>query len=156
MDSVRRKLKWIWKSARQRCYNPNNKDYKNYGGRGITMSCDWERFSKFYEDMSPSYKEGLSLERVDVNGNYCKENCTWINLKAQSLNKTQYSSNKSGITGISWKKRDRVWIVTKRVLGKNYWIGQSTCLDKASKMLEEWEKQDWVISLLQNRVDTFL
>ena len=60
---------------------------KNYGGRGITMCAEWSDFRNFYEDMREGYTDELTIERVDVNGPYSKENCTWVTLLAQQANK---------------------------------------------------------------------
>jgi hypothetical protein len=60
---------------------------KNYGARGITVCKEWRDFAKFWEDMGPTYQEGLTIERIDVNGSYCKENCTWITMFDQQSNK---------------------------------------------------------------------
>lgn len=73
-----------WINMRRRC---GNKSDKNYGGRGISVCKEWEQFEPFYEwAMSAGYKDGLSIERIDVNGNYCPENCKWIPLSKQLLN----------------------------------------------------------------------
>lgn len=71
---------------KQRCNNPNVKAFKNYGGRGIKYAKHWEKFDGFLEDMLTGYKPNLTLERIDVNGNYCKENCTWITKAEQTHN----------------------------------------------------------------------
>lgn len=82
-----RRLYHVWRQVMQRCKNPNNPDHKNYGARGIEVSSDWTDFGRFLTDMLPTYRPGLTLERVDVDGNYCKENCTWITNEAQASNR---------------------------------------------------------------------
>ncbi len=76
----------IWCSMRTRCSNVNDSGYFRYGGRGIRVCDDWiNSFSNFYRDMGNSM--GLSIDRIDVNGNYCKENCRWVDMKVQSRNR---------------------------------------------------------------------
>lgn len=72
-----------------RCYVKSNTGYKNYGAIGVKMCDEWVKsFEVFYEwAINNGYKEGLSIERVNVNGNYSPENCTWIEKNKQALNK---------------------------------------------------------------------
>lgn len=68
-----------FKNMRNRCYNPNSARYEHYGARGITVCPEW-RFVKAFRvwAVANGYKEGLSLDRIDANGNYCPANCRWI------------------------------------------------------------------------------
>lgn len=75
-----------WKAMRNRCNNPNSKDYHNYGGRGIAVCERWDRYENFLSDMGEK-PDGFSIERKDVNGDYTPENCTWIPHREQSRNK---------------------------------------------------------------------
>lgn len=68
-----------------RCWNKNIDAYKYYWGRWITV--EWVDFYSFESDMLSTYSEGLTIERIDVNGNYCKENCTWIKKSEQPKNR---------------------------------------------------------------------
>lgn len=77
----------IWVGMRARCNNPNTDRYEHYGGRGITVCERWNSFEAFVEDMYPTYKSGLTIERKDVNGNYEPTNCTWATSKQQANNK---------------------------------------------------------------------
>lgn len=78
----------IWSSMKDRCSNSNNENFSNYGGRGIEVCERWlSSFSNFIEDMGAKPFADASIERVDVNGNYCPENCTWIPLKDQWKNR---------------------------------------------------------------------
>ena len=82
-----RKLYNIWNKMILRCTRPNQKSYPNYGGRGIQVCKDWQDFAVFYNDMVLSYKLGLTIERINVNGNYEPSNCTWIKSEDQAKNR---------------------------------------------------------------------
>jgi hypothetical protein len=72
---------------RGRCFTPTNKDYSNYGGRGITVCKEWDEFSNFRDwALSNGYADNLTLDRIDVNGNYEPSNCRWVTQKEQMRN----------------------------------------------------------------------
>lgn len=94
------KIYACWKNMKIRCSNPDAQNYYLYGGRGITVCERWlTSFENFYEDMKEGHHDSLSLERIDVNGNYCKENCRWVTMADQCKNKrnTAYITYK-GVT----------------------------------------------------------
>lgn len=77
-----------WAHIKARCTNPNHNDFADYGGRGIKMCERWANsFEAFFEDMGRRPEGMKSIDRIDVNGNYCKENCRWANDHIQSRNK---------------------------------------------------------------------
>lgn len=86
--SKEKHLYWVWASIVQRCENPKNKDYPNYGGRGITICEEWRsNFGVFHKwAKSSGYTRGLTIERIDVDQGYNQINCDWTENERQSLN----------------------------------------------------------------------
>lgn len=79
----------IWQNMKQRCYNSSNKDYKDYGVRGIKICDEWlNDFQSFYDwSMNNNYNNALTIDRIDVNGNYEPDNCCWSTRKQQTENR---------------------------------------------------------------------
>lgn len=120
------KIYRVWRNMKIRCCKPNSQNYYLYGGRGISVCDKWmESFENFYEDMKHGYIEGLSLERVDVNGNYCPENCKWVTMADQCKNKrnTAYITYK----GVTKRAFDWAEIIgaNPRSLSRRVYLGWS-------------------------------
>ncbi len=83
-----------WNAMKNRCYNPQNKSYKNYGERGIAVCDKWrDSFESFLFDMGLRPK-GLTLDRINNDGNYSPDNCRWTDWSTQNRNKRQYRKRK--------------------------------------------------------------
>lgn len=77
-----------WSSIKNRCYNQKTKDYKHYGARGIKICEQWKDYNNFRKwAIKTGYQDGLTIDRIDVNGNYEPNNCKWITMKEQQRNK---------------------------------------------------------------------
>lgn len=76
-----------WSCMKSRCLNPNNSDFPNWGGRGITVCDEWMEFANFFRDMGVK-PDGYTIERLDVNAGYCKANCTWADRVTQGRNRS--------------------------------------------------------------------
>ena len=77
-----------WVNMKTRCFNKNNPKYKNYGARGITICEDWLTFENFHKwAVTHGFKEGLTIDRINNDGNYCPENCRWVTNLEQAKNK---------------------------------------------------------------------
>lgn len=84
-----KKLHSVWADMKRRCKNPSRENYPHYGGRGITVCPEWEDFNNFYEwAIANGYSQGLSLDRIDNNGNYEPANCKWSTVKEQNDNRS--------------------------------------------------------------------
>lgn len=77
-----------WNHMMFRCYSKKDKRYEYYGAKGISVETKWHNFIGFWDDMKDGWKEGLTLDRVDNNGNYCKENCRWTTQTTQVRNRS--------------------------------------------------------------------
>lgn len=133
----RTKLGNVFEGMKQRCNNPKNKNYEKYGGRGIKICTEWLNDPKKFFDwaIKNGYKEGLSIDRIDVNGNYEPDNCRWADNEAQCLNQRLRKDNKTGHKGIYYS--EGVYRVQIRRSKKRYYFGSYKTLPEAVKVLEE-------------------
>ena len=113
----------------KRCELKTHKEYKDYGGRGIKVCDEWRsNFQSFYDwSMSNGYEDGLTIERIDVNGDYCPENCQWIPLSKQMFNKRnniflEYEGRI--LTLKEWSKQEGIFIPYGTIL-RRYHCGWS-------------------------------
>jgi hypothetical protein len=107
----------IWKGVRQRCLNKNNPSYYNYGGRGITIISSWNKFENFLAEMGMPPTNKHSLDRIDNNGNYSKQNCRWATNTEQTRN--QRSNIKITIEGET--KCLSEWCKIKKLVYSTIW-----------------------------------
>lgn len=101
MPGVGTGVHFTWMSVISRTRNPNNHAYPRYGGCGIKVCDRWRAFPTFYADMGPTYRDGLSIDRIDNDGDYEPSNCRWATPREQQRNK---STNRH----IEWRGESRV------------------------------------------------
>ena len=123
----RTRLSTIWREIKRRTLNLKHKQYNDYGGRGITICDEWKNdFMSFYNwALSNGYEEnkGLSIDRIDNDGNYCPENCRWNTRVIQNRNQRIKKNNISGYKGVSYVKRDNKFQAQIRVNKKSIHLG---------------------------------
>jgi hypothetical protein len=108
------KMYWTWCSMRKRCYNAKTPSYRNYGARGITVCERWMTFANFLADMGDK-PEGLSLERIDNDGNYEPGNCKWATPAEQNRNNRftrMVTFNCETLCVVDWAKKTGIKRVT--------------------------------------------
>lgn len=103
----------IWIGIKTRCYNPNHHNYKDYGGRGIKMCDTWKNdylsFAKWSRENG--YLEDLSIDRINVDGDYSPENCRWTDRKTQGNNKrnnVMITANGQTLSRAEWARKNNI------------------------------------------------
>ena len=143
-----------WDGMMQRCHNPNNTKYKDYGGRGIDVCERWKDIKNFIEDMFPAFQEGLSLDRIDNNKGYSLDNCRWTTRSIQLLNtRLILPSNTSGYRGVSFHKRTKKWRAYIKINGKQIYIGVHSDIIECAKMRDNYIKENNLYNVQLNFKD---
>lgn len=114
-----------WQNMKRRCNDPINNSYANYGGRGISYDSKWETFEGFLEDMEEGYSDTLTLDRIDVDGNYSKDNCRWVDRVIQANNMTtnhiiEYKGEELTLAELA-RKYDKDSDLIKRRIAHHNW-----------------------------------
>lgn len=134
-----------YRSMKSRCLFKGDSAYKNYGARGIRVCDEWLKdFMNFYNwAMENGYDDTLTIERINVNGNYEPSNCTFIPLEEQWKNKRMQSNNVSGCTGVTYKKQIKRWVAQIKVNGINIYLGCEKDYNDAVKLRKDAEIKYW-------------
>lgn len=106
--SLRKYARNSYYEMRSRCLNPDDAAYANYGGRGIKICPQWATFEQFFADMGKRPR-GLSLGRIDNDGDYGPENCRWETREQQNQNMRKRKDNKSGLVGLHFDNHQKIW-----------------------------------------------
>lgn len=132
-----------WKAMKSRCNNKNDSAYRNYGGRGIKVCERWQEpheqgFWNFVSDMGPkpNPSEDYSLDRIDVNGDYCSENCRWVNRHQQNINRRD--SEKKEYCIYEYMKHGRYLVYRVNVRKKGVRLAKEF---KTLEEAEEWRDE---------------
>jgi hypothetical protein len=134
----------IWRGIKNRCMNPKCSEYKNYGGRGIGLSLDFNDFKNFYDwAMSSGYDDTLEIDRINVNGNYEKENLRWVTHQQNQFNKRGCTSKtqSSIYKGVSLHRKTNKWLAKITYNKKQYYLGLFSTELEAARVYNEAAKQ---------------
>jgi len=135
---TKNKLYAVWKSITQRINNVKCKDFKDYGGRGITICDEWKLFINFYNwAIENGYEIGLKIDRINNNSGYNKDNCRWTTQFIQSRNtRLLKSTNTSGYRGVCHRKDTLKYRADIRVNKKRIGLG---CFDTAIEAAKAYD-----------------
>lgn len=97
----------VWSQMKNRCDSPSSACFSDYGGRGISYDPHWGIFENFLKDMSDSYEEHLTLDRIDNNKGYSKENCRWTTASVQNRNRRKKPGCQIDYIGVSATRSGR-------------------------------------------------
>lgn len=121
----------IWQNIKNRCYNPDSEFYYCYGGKGVKMCDEWrEHFEMFYDwAILNGYKEDAlfaecTIDRIDINGDYCPENCRWTDKFTQAMNHGLQKNNKSGVRGVKWDSSQKKWYAQINIKNNRIFLGR--------------------------------
>lgn len=115
LKKTNKRLYGIWRDMKGRCQNPHRPKYSIYGARGISVCDEWQSFKGFYEwAMANGYRDDLSIDRINNDGNYCPDNCRWATALEQN-------HNRSNTLKISYAGENRTVAEWAQITGIDYY-----------------------------------
>lgn len=143
----------IWCGVKDRCYNPKNVNYKNYGGRGISLCESWLSYENFHRwAVNNGYADELTIDRKDMNGNYTPENCQWIPMSENRLKQRRFTILTVLGASLPLGTFARKIGVSRYLLRKYYNINGKENTEKAiSKYISTGKGQQYFVNLFLKR-----
>lgn len=133
---ARSRLYIAYRNMMSRCYNPNNHEYYNYGGRGIRVCDEWrepkEGKKRFFEwAHANGYRDNLTIDRINNNGDYEPDNCRWVDAHTQAINRRIPRNSTLKVRGVSYHKHDKRYVATIGFHNQHICLGSYKTLEEA-------------------------
>lgn len=141
-----------WRQMKSRCSIKSSSNYQYYGGRGISICKGWDNDFNRFKDwaLSNGYSEELTLDRIDVNGNYEPSNCRWVTLSVQARNRRTRCTSKTGISGVMKRNDRNSYRVTISYDGKEHNVGNFKVLEDAIEARRNAELKYWGFTIIND------
>lgn len=136
------KFYMTWNDMMGRCYNLKNKHYQSYGGRGISVCIDWQDLANFISWAESTYIEGMTMDRINNDGNYEPTNIRWSDKTTQAINQRIMKNNKSGYVGIYYYKKYNTWGANIRINKILKQIGSFKTIEEAVQARDNYITQN--------------
>jgi hypothetical protein len=149
-DEHQSRLCVIHRNLVQRCTNSKNPAYSRYGGKGISVDASWLDYEVFkLWAYKAGYSEFLTIDRINNDKGYSPDNCRWVSYQIQARNKGKRTNTKatSSFIGVSWRPRNKKWVSTLFVNGKNVYLGLFTNEVDAAQSRDDY--------IIQNNLEGF-
>lgn len=130
-----------WRAMMRRCYNPKDKDYLRWGGRGVTVHLPWHDYAQFASDMGEPVGDE-TLDRIDPYGNYEPSNCRWAGVKTQNRNIRVRQNSATGVIGVS-QTHSGAYMAKVTVGKKAFYSKCFPTLEEAATARKELERLHW-------------
>ena len=130
---------WVWSAMRQRCENKNDANYKNYGGRGVSVCERWHDFEIFIADMGKRPNKKSTIDRIDNDKGYSPENCVWTGRTNQSRNQRLRKDNTTGHKGVYKISGKEAYFSKITVNRKSHYLGYFKSKEEAIEARQKAE-----------------
>lgn len=129
---------YTWWNIVGRCQYECSDSYKEYGAKGISVCSEWrENFNNFLSDMGPAPTSEHSIDRIDNNKGYCKENCRWATSSQQAMNRGVAKTSKTKYKGVSYEPKKKLYRARITIEGRTKNLGRRKSATEAAKLYDK-------------------